>query len=471
MLATIPFTGARFFPGDLSLTTMDVVMVLLGIPVASAVVARLALRRVNISPLGATRRVTPRPPRLRRFVVLGAGIAVLVYFVIFGTPDSGLRQAAAYLSGMLLVMAGLIVAGPWLTMAAARAMARRATKPAALIAARRLADNPQAGFRAISGLVLALFVTTAAIGTITTFVAYRGAPTSDSDAAGTLVKDFTTFTSAGQAKVIRSVPGDTLATLRAIPGVQGVAVIHLDPNQQSDAPPLGLVSCADVAKTPALGSCSPGQGTASTSAGWGYKSWRDASRSVRPAVSLSGAQLEALPVRSLVVTANGSPAAVERARTVLEVAFPALDTPETLADISAYQLQESAQYQQLANVVILVSLFLAGCSLAVSVAAGLSERKRPFSLLRLTGVPLSMLRRLVVLESAVPLLVAAAVSIAAGFLAAELFVEAQLGYSLQPPGLTYYVIVALGLLASLAVIGSTLPIIDRITGPETARNE
>ena len=82
-----------------------------------------------------------------------------------------------------------------------------------------------------------------------------------------------------------------------------------------------------------------------------------------------------------------------------------------------------------------------------------------------------MLRRLVVLESAVPLLVAAAVSIAAGFLAAELFVEAQLGYSLQPPGLTYYVIVALGLLASLAVIGSTLPIIDRITGPETARNE
>ena len=341
----------------------------------------------------------------------------------------------------------------------------------ALIAARRLADNPQAGFRAISGLVLALFVTTAAIGTITTFVAYRGAPTSDSDAAGTLVKDFTTFTSAGQAKVIRSVPGDTLATLRAIPGVQGVAVIHLDPNQQSDAPPLGLVSCADVAKTPALGSCSPGQGTASTSAGWGYKSWRDASRSVRPAVSLSGAQLEALPVRSLVVTANGSPAAVERARTVLEVAFPALDTPETLADISAYQLQESAQYQQLANVVILVSLFLAGCSLAVSVAAGLSERKRPFSLLRLTGVPLSMLRRLVVLESAVPLLVAAAVSIAAGFLAAELFVEAQLGYSLQPPGLTYYVIVALGLLASLAVIGSTLPIIDRITGPETARND
>jgi len=45
-----------------------------------------------------------------------------------------------------------------------------------------------------------------------------------------------------------------------------------------------------------------------------------------------------------------------------------------------------AGYKQLANVVILVSLPIAGCSLAVAVAAGLTERKRPFSVLRLTGV-------------------------------------------------------------------------------------
>ena len=56
-------------------------------------------------------------------------------------------------------MAGLVIAGPWLTMVGSRLMARRTSRPAALIAGRRLADNPQAGFRAISGLVLALFVT------------------------------------------------------------------------------------------------------------------------------------------------------------------------------------------------------------------------------------------------------------------------------------------------------------------------
>jgi len=50
-------------------------------------------------------------------------------------------------------------------------------------------------------------------------------------------------------------------------------------------------------------------------------------------------------------------------------------------------------------VVIAVSFPIAGCGLAVGVAAGLRDRKRPFSLLRLTGVQLGVLRRVVLLES------------------------------------------------------------------------
>jgi hypothetical protein len=40
--------------------------------------------------------------------------------------------------------------------------------PRTLIAARRLADDPRAAFRAVSGLVLALFITTVAAVAITT---------------------------------------------------------------------------------------------------------------------------------------------------------------------------------------------------------------------------------------------------------------------------------------------------------------
>src|SRR5262249_2928951 len=82
--ARIPFTGRRFFTSDLSLGTLGTLAVAIGIPVAAAVVARLALRRVNISPLGVTRRVTPKPPGAWRLVPMLIGLAELAYFIPVG---------------------------------------------------------------------------------------------------------------------------------------------------------------------------------------------------------------------------------------------------------------------------------------------------------------------------------------------------------------------------------------------------
>jgi hypothetical protein len=107
----------------------------------------------------------------------------------------------------------------------------------------------------------------------------------------------------------------------------------------------------------------------------------------------------------------------------------------------------------------------------VSLVAGLNDRRRPFSLLRLTGAPLGMLRRVVALESAAPLLLAAAASMGTGFLAAYLFLHSQLNETLQPPSLEYFLVVLAGLVASLGIIASTLPLLERITGPATARND
>src|ERR1700729_614564 len=69
-LAAIPFTGQPFFPAELSLSLPDILAVAIGVPAAAVVVARLALRRVNISPLGVPRRVTPAPPRAWRVLPL-----------------------------------------------------------------------------------------------------------------------------------------------------------------------------------------------------------------------------------------------------------------------------------------------------------------------------------------------------------------------------------------------------------------
>jgi predicted lysophospholipase L1 biosynthesis ABC-type transport system permease subunit len=224
---------------------------------------------------------------------------------------------------------------------------------------------------------------------------------------------------------------------------------------------------------PALGRCPAGADTAAIEPGavgsrFAPDPW--------PAAGLFPRQLAALRVRDVAIGTDGSPAAIEQARTVLELAFPHADNgfpPETIAESNAQLgvVKLDAQYRQLADVVILTSLPIAGCTLAVSVVAGLNDRRRPFALLRLTGARLGTLRRVVVLESAVPLLVGAAVAMGTGFLAAFLFLRAQLGQTLQSPGWAYYVVVAAGVLAALAVLASTLPVLARITGPENARAE
>jgi hypothetical protein len=59
----------------------------------------------------------------------------------------------------------------------------------------------------------------------------------------------------------------------------------------------------------------------------------------------------------------------------------------------------------------------------------------------------------------------------AALLTAQLFLRAQLSQTLQPLGAEFYVLVLAGLLTSIAVIASTLPLLARTTGPEAARND
>ena len=98
-LAALPFTGDPFFPGDMSLEPgRRRCWSPLGVPLAAAVAARIALRRVRISPLGVSRRVTPRAPRAYRLIPLSPASAELAYF-IGRRPETTNGQTAAYLRG------------------------------------------------------------------------------------------------------------------------------------------------------------------------------------------------------------------------------------------------------------------------------------------------------------------------------------------------------------------------------------
>jgi len=450
--------------------------------------------------------VTPKPPGVWRVVPVLLGLAELGFWEAHGHPASIQGQIQAFVTSFALIIIGLFIAGPWLTMAAARLMARWTSRPGTLIAARRIGDDPRAAFRSVSGLVVALLVTTVATIAITTQdakdptrfgnIAESHVLTAQISASNAIARNSGPGVRSGTANPGPAAPVAPLAAqLSAVPGVQGVLVVRAVPGLTipgrfenlgvnafgvvavgSVTPiPAGVVSCAQLATVPALGRCPAGAATAEFPAD-GFNGPLGFNPNVDtytwPAANVSVAGLDALGVDGINVATNGAPATVERARTLLKASvYPTVSPPSTYADIAAQDDSQNSGYQQLANVVILVSLAIAGCTLAAGIAAGLAERKRPFSLLRLTGARLSTLRGVVALEGAVPLLTVAVVAIGTGFGAAAMYATEAQNRPMVAPGLAYYLLTVSGIIVSLAIIAATFPILTRITGPEVARND
>jgi hypothetical protein len=58
-----------------------------------------------------------------------------------------------------------------------------------------------------------------------------------------------------------------------------------------------------------------------------------------------------------------------------------------------------------------------------------------------------------------------------GLVSAALYLSSQVDISFRIPGIAYWATVLGGLAALLAVITSAFPLLNRMTGPEVARNE
>lgn len=143
-------------------------------PLATAVVALVALvalttgasalllRSLLITPLGVSRKAPRRRPRPWGLALLLTGLAGFTVLVTGGVPDTAagdLMIAAALATSML----GLVTCGPWLTSLTGRALARGSDRPAALLAGRRLEDEPRAQARAMSVVVLVVLSATIAL--------------------------------------------------------------------------------------------------------------------------------------------------------------------------------------------------------------------------------------------------------------------------------------------------------------------
>lgn len=509
VLANHSPTGARYFAYSVTPAVSGYLAMLIGVPLASAVAALISLRRVRISPLGVSRRQTPPAPGIGRIALLLLGIGLFVYGAV--ATDSAKIGPGIY-AGLLLILIGLVVAGPWLTAQAARLTAVVAGGASSLLAARRLADNPRAAFRSVSGLVLAVFLGSMLGGLLPTIERTTATPSAQA-LSGVLLDTFSPSGVCGNevncggntdapnvAGDISGLPPATgAALLEGLAAFKGTAVvpIYAHPMKASALPPSGngpvelhpddtgsaaavnppVVGCAALAQLPALGQCRPGASAVAADTSWlTSDNPRDSTKPIvtaaSPRVSADFSKLDLNAV--LVQTAD--PTTLELVRTYLATHTPTSLSglaPKTFGEEVAVRATVSTVIDRVMNGAVLLTLLVAGASLAVAVGGGLVERKRPFTLLRLSGTSPSVLYRVVALEALLPLAAATVLAAGTGYGLAVLAAVriAPAGTAVPTPSGAYYVTMAVGLAASVLIIVSTLPLLGRMTRTENARFE
>jgi len=478
-LAGAALIGTRYFSSELTPTVWAYIAMLAGVPAVAALAALISLRAVQVSPLGVSRRATPKPPTAWRLATLAVGAALYAFGLAKTTHQS--IGVPAY-PGLLVTMIGLMVAGPYLTAVTARLFGRLTRGASALLATRRLADNPKAAFRSVTGLVLAVFLGTMAGTFIPAVNATEATPTARA-LSNVLVDQMgpsTTLTGMKLRSWQRGLAPQAGATL--LQGLNAIGGVTTYPMYSLDAPPGGdIVTCPAMRALAVLGQCAPG--LAAVYADDSNLFSDNPTDSVRPFVSASdpaySGTLSSLRLRAVLVRVN-SPAVLERVRTFLATHAPSVVStgptatpPRTFGETLGIRLGRAATVENIVSASVALTLIVAGCSLAVAVGGGLVDRKRPFTLLRVSGTQVSVLSKVVLLEAAVPLIAAtvAAAGIAYGTSLLAFARLAPAGTAIPQLGHDYYALMATGLVIACGIVMMTLPLLHRMTSPDNVRFE
>ncbi len=523
LIADISISGVKFFASYVTPTVWGYIGMIVGVPIIAAIASLISLRRVQISPLGVSRKTTPPKPGIWRLIPLILGVILFPYGASTVTGNGNGRPGLLF-GGFLLIMIGIVLSGSWITMQVTRLFARFARSAPSLLAARRLSDNPKGAFRTISGLVLAVFVGSV-VSVLVPAINYAQDPTGKTSLSnvlrvpfgvGPLNNGLPPKAAAAMVSKMESYPGTIVIPFYTNPVFaafqqqqftaqpkRGPGTIRgplISPNEQ--VPDDDIASCASLAQISTLGSCPSGTKAVTLTPDnvlqgdnplFVYKNL--------PIVTshnpVSTANLNTLSLNGMLIEAN-NPNTLEQIRTYLTVYSATTQDigggkggdslsswqmgtlePETVGEVAAIRNNDDSNVGRAVLAVIALTLITAGCSLAVTIGGSLVERKRPFTLLRVSGVSLGTLYKVILLEAALPLLVVSAIAAGIG-LGVGIPVVKTLLKGFEPknsteipvhPSAGYYIALGIGLVVALGLVVITLPLLKRMTRPEEARFE
>lgn len=456
LAAQIVINDTRFFPSDLATSPLVTAMAVVVVVLAAAVVAARRVRRAGIGPLGVTKQTHEREPRAWRLAPLLLGLATMAT----ATAGSDLPRDAISLLlivGFALLSVGVITIGPWLIWLLGGWCAPRMSSAAAVIAMNRIYRTPAGTFRSVSGLVLAVFMASFFAG-----AASAATPlATPEERAGLLPLDgmYTTLTEDADADAIR----------RELSGIQGVSAVVIASQPQGQLPDGDdhvIITAADAIR---LGFDDVPAGDLVTFAA---NDFVDPRAQEAPALEPAPADADLVPA-VLFVRTDGEPASLDRAQTaVVANGISALAPPTRtdLADLGTMTVVNSLA--TLAYLGVAIAILIAGISLAVSTAAAILDRKRVFGLMRLMGMPVRELRRIMAMEAATPLLATIALTIALGFLVAWMIITGLTdNLTMSWPDPRYFFALALSATLALAAVAAISGTIGKNTTIDSTRYE
>lgn len=449
--------GMRFNTGDLALTGTQYALII-GLTLGLTMFVNWRrMRRAQISPLGVSRSVE-KVKKLRAWWALVPALGIAFFAWLSSKPgrdwlDANKESAIPMLlltAALLLVMFGLILAGGWLTNKLSLLAARWANNGSMLIAGKRTAVHSRTIFRSVSGVVLALFAGSFYL-TATSGIEGLNAQAIKDNGFSQLKR--------GTAIVIgRSLPGDMAEQLQQKSYITSVATIY--PREDGDA-----IRCQDLAKY--TEHACPNNARPDQFALLNFDA------PVVKNVSLINDKVDTNGVKEYLVTLK-SDNDIEKLRTMVTAKANQYDLTYAVSGTDSKKPHINPtirEFADLAYVGIGVTLFVAVASLIVSTIGGLMERRRSLYTLRLGGMRLAQLKRLVMVESVAPLLITSVLSCGIGVWTGAVFTK-MFSTTLKPvltP--TYFAIVGLGLLTAIIGIYLILPMVDKLTRAEANQTE
>lgn len=410
LVARLSINEGTFFPEDLLIGPLASAVIALGIVAMVTGAAFWQILRSGPTPLGNAARAEEKPVHWWRLIPLGLGVLITVGFTLLSVRGVDVGQwGNVVILGFLLTLLGLLVAGPWLTRLLSTVLAAQAGSAAGVVAMNRMKRTPRATFRAVSGLVLAVFAVTVFAGAVTSERFEASAP------EGPDRLPLSTLITMGE---VREDPA-LLDRLGQIPGVGTVTeVFHTAEESDSEVPATfenGPGYAMTAASARELGLVVPGE-LADTEFVFIGDYLNGSPAEISPTRVLPGQRPEP---STLLVATDGSNAARETARTELIRSGAGNLPPMTRAEaLGAGQQTLSASFTALANLGLAIVGLIATVSLAVATVSSVIDRRRTLGLLRLTGMPERTLTGIIVRETVLPLAAVILAAVGLGFLQA-----------------------------------------------------